>query len=879
MNPPNQLAHPLQPGEATRARAAAPPGLAPPERARTSAGARSTGLTSDEAARRLREVGPNALPEVAPLPMWRRVLRQFASPLIYILLAALAIDLASWLRDGAPGAPIEAIAILAVLALNAGIGAGQEYRSEQSLAQLRHLTAPRAWALRDGRLVQVPSADLVPGDVVRVEAGDRIPADGALVDASGLMIDEALVTGESVPVDKRDGDPALSGTLAVRGRALIAIERTGADSAMGRLATLIGGIDTTPTPLERRLDAFGRRIAVWTIALGAGIVTASVLAMGWGDLDRILLFAAALAVGAVPEGLPAVVTLALALGVQRMARRRAVIRRLGAVEALGSVTVIATDKTGTLTENRMTVAAVDADDLPEALAAMALASDAEPGAAGEDGVGDPLELGLLRHARTHGVDLEEVRRARPRVSSRAFDSDAKFMRVTVADGDASTSYLKGAPEVLLARAALSEDARAHWRQRVEARAAEGYRVLGLARSAGAAEDDLTWLGLVMLWDPPRAEVAAAIRAAQDAGIRVVMITGDHPATASAVADTIGIAAGGALTGADVARMSAAELQAAVATTRVFARTAPEHKLAIVEALQARGEIVAVTGDGVNDAPALKRADVGVAMGVRGSDVAREVADVVLLDDNFASIVAAVEEGRGIYANIEKFIRFLFSTNAAEVLVILIGAIGAVALGLRDPAGGPLLPLTVAQMLWINFITDGPPALAIALDRNPHMLQAPPQRPGRALFDRASLRFVLISGCTKALIAGGLLVGLPHLGMSLTATRTAVFLYLSIGQLVFAYPARRMSGLADRNRALLLTVLLGSALQLVTILVPPLRRALGLDTIGWSTLAIVAAAIGLSWAAAEIIARWLRPPRCADLAPAPGGNTACTIPVT
>ncbi len=806
------------------------------------------GLSAAEARRRLTEHGPNALPETTPLPVWKRFLRQFQSPLIYILLFALAFDLGTWLYEGGQGWPAGTLVIALVLLLNSGLGTLQETRSEHALAQLRELGAPHAWLLRDGRLVRVPSAEIVPGDVARLEAGERVPADGQLVEAHGLLVDESVLTGESVPVDKDAGDELFSGTLAVRGSALFEVARTGAASSMGRLAGMVARIEVEKTPLERRLDVFGHRVARWVLGLSLALVVAGVLAEGLHRLGEILLFAVALAVSAVPEGLPAVVALTLALGVQRMARRNAVVRRLQAVEALGSVSVIATDKTGTLTENRLSVRALDAVDAQEALVALVVANEADA----ETGAGDPLDRGLLDFARSQGLDPVEVRARRERVSGRPFDSAWKFMRVTVQRDGARVGYLKGASEILLQRSALPAEERERWSRLAETRAAEGFRVLAVASVEGDAEEGLRFLGLVSLWDPPRAEVSDAVRVAQDAGVRIVMITGDHPATARAVARSIGLAGAGAdvLSGADVARLSPEALRAALRRTRLFARVGPEQKLAIVEALRAEGEVVAVTGDGVNDALALKRSDVGVCMGQRGSDVAREVADLVLLDDNFASIVAAIEEGRGIYANIQKFIRFLFSTNAAELLLVVAGTVGAYALALRDASGALLLPLTAVQILWINFVTDGPPALALGVDRNPDVMQARPRPAGSPLLDSTSLRFIALTGALKAAVAGALLVGLPAAGVGLAATQTSVFLFTGLAQLAFAYPARRTAARALPNLALHGSVILGSALQLATVLVPRLRQALGLVTLDALPWLAVASAVAFTWLGAE-----------------------------
>ncbi|WP_038068934.1 cation-translocating P-type ATPase [Thermus scotoductus] len=763
------------------------------------------GLTSQEAQKRFVEYGPNALPKKPSEPLWQRFLRQFQSPLIYILLFALAVDLGLWLYEGAHGLPLEALAILAILILNATLGTLQEKRSEEALRRLKALAEPMAWVLRDGRFQHLPSREIVPGDVVRLEAGDRIPADGVLLEASGVLVDESLLTGESVPVEKRVGDEVFSGTLLVRGRALMEVSRTGLRSAMGRIAGLLSEMEEEKTPLERRLEAFGHRVARWVLVLAAALVVLGFLVEGLSG--KVLLFAVALAVAAVPEGLPAVLTLALALGVERMARRKAVVRRLAAVEALGSVTVIATDKTGTLTENRMEVQKVVGPDPQRALLAMVLCNDADL----ETGAGDPLEIGLLRYAAEH-LDVRRVRQENPRLSERPFDSAWKYMRVTTPQG----SFLKGAPEALIPRLALSQEDKASLLEQAEAYAKEGFRVLALAHGEGEKEEELSFLGFVLLLDPPRPEVPEAVAQVLKAGVRVVMVTGDHPATALAIARKVGIPAEVVATGEEIRELSDEELL----EVDVFARVKPEDKLRIVEAFQKAGEVVAMTGDGVNDAPALKRADVGVAMGQRGSDVSREVADLVLMDDNFATIVAAIEEGRSIYENIQKFIRFLFSTNLSEVLVVALGMVFAALLSLRDEAGHLLLPLTAVQILWINLVTDGLPALALALDRNPGVLERPPRPKDSPLLDAPSLRFILLTGTIKAAFALLLLALLPGWGRiqaALSATevaRTATFHFMTLGQLFFAYAARHTHLMPLPNPYLHGAVALGIAIQLL-----------------------------------------------------------------
>lgn len=804
------------------------------------------GLSSDEARERQAKFGSNSLPEKRPVPLLVRLLRQFQSPLIYILLFALLVDLAIFLIEGASGIPIESIAIGFILLINSGLGVYQENKAEAALARLRAMAEPLVWVLRDGALKHLPTTGLVPGDLIRLESGDRVPADGVLLEAQGVSVDESLLTGESVPVDKGEEHEVFCGTLLVRGKSFAEVTRTGEKSSMGKLAVMIGGIDAGKTPLEKRLDLFGRQIAYAILLLAVFLVIAGLYIEGLERIGHVLLFAVALAVAAVPEGLPAVLTLTLSLGVERMAKRKAVVRRLSAVESLGSVTVIATDKTGTLTENRMYVKDVDSPEIDKAVMAMVLANDADLTA----GVGDPLEVALLEYAKGRETHIGSY----DRVSVLPFDSKHKYMRVTVDQRGEKISYLKGAPEVLIERSGLSESERRNWEEKALAYAQEGFRVLGLGWVEGEGDTQIHFSGLVLLWDPPRPEVPDAIHAAQKAGIRVVMITGDHPATALAIAGEVGIPPSRVLTGFDVEHLDADALREAVASTNVFARVAPEHKLRLVEALQSNSEVVAVTGDGVNDAPALKRSDVGIAMGERGSDVSREVADLVLLDDNFATIVAAIEEGRSIYENIQKFIRFLFSTNLALVLLVVGGLIGSYLLGLQDAGGGILLPLTAVQLLWINIIADGPPALALGLDKNDGVMTLPPRDPNSPLLDRASLLFIIFTGTVKAVAGGALLVILPVLGYGVAVIRTAVFLFESVAQLFFAYPSRRVSVLPRSNLALHLAIWLGVLLQIMTIYVPPLRDLLGLTGLDSQALLIITATVLVTWLIAEIYSR-------------------------
>lgn len=816
--------------------------------------ASKVGLTSAQAKHLLCEQGPNALPAQARTPVWKRVLLQFKSGLIYLLLFALLVEVGAWFHAGAQHVPIEALAVLAVLLLNAALGLVQEYRSERALDELAKLGAPKAWALRDGKFTHVEVASLVVGDLVRLEAGDRVPADGLGESAAIIRVDESLLTGESMPVEKGSKDEFFSGTLVLHGGAELRISRTGKASAMGRLAGELSRIQSGKTPLERSMDEFGTQIARYVAALSVLIVGAGLLIDGLARFDQVLMFAVAFAVAIVPEGMPAVVTLVLSFGVQRMARRNAVVRRLSAVEALGAVTVIASDKTGTLTLNKMSVATLKADDEDEALRALALANDSDH----ESGAGDPLERGLFDFLNARGIDVASLRAAHPRISSRPFDTRWKYMRATVVmPSGEPRSYLKGALEEVLGRVHLTADERAHWGSLGDAEAARGCKVIGLASGVGDRETELEFLGFVTLWDPPRPEAAAAVAQALSAGIVVMMVTGDHPATAQAIARSVGIHSARALQGSEIEQMSAPELSAALSDVRVFSRLLPEHKLRIVEALQARGEVVAVTGDGLNDALALKRADVAVAMGQRGSEVAREVSDLVLLDDDFATIVAAIEEGRIIYENLLSFVRFTFSSNVALAVVVLGGAFGSFVLGLRNAQGALLLPLGALPILWINFLGDGPTALALSMDRSQGTMIDAPRARNRSLLDGKTRRFVVLDGCFKGAVGLALLALMPHFGSSIAATATSVFLYESVAKLLSAYPARKLGSPPARNGWLHWSVLGGALLNLASVLFAPIRTVLGLTPLNARELCVVALVLLVSWCSGELAARLAR----------------------
>lgn len=723
------------------------------------------GLGEDEVLARRHIHGPNRLLETPPRPRWQLFLDQFRNLLVVILIAAAILA-------GILGDYTDAIVILVVILINAALSFWQEHRAEATLAALKKMISPKARVRRAGRVQEIAAAELVPGDLVLLEAGDRVPADGRLLATHAVEIDEASLTGESHPVGKRADvvvevgaplaervDMAYMNTALTRGRAELLVTATGMATEMGRIAGMLEAADPGPTPLQLQLDALGKRLA-----LIAGLVIAVILLLGLlqgHPFVQIVLTSVALAVAAIPEGLPAVVTVTLAVGMHRMARHRAIVKKLAAVETLGCTTVICTDKTGTLTLNRMTArklfyagrhfcvsgdgydghGAITADDelpLPafEPLALAAASANDSRIRAGEL-IGDPTEGALLALAAKCGVEQEPAVVRCPRIAEIPFDSAHKFMASFHHDGDRVRIYLKGAPDVLLAGCAscwdgvadapLSDRMRARIERENSAMAGTAMRVLGLAcKTVPAREFDptgdlvgylgeLVFLGLVGIVDPPRPEARAAIALCAVAGIQVKMITGDHKLTATAIAHELGLE-GPVMTGADIDALPERGGAERIADTTVFARVAPEHKVRIVLALRQLGEVVAMTGDGVNDAPALKSADIGVAMGITGTEVTRAAATMVLTDDNFATIVRAVREGRAIYDNIVKFVRFQLSTN-----------IGAIQTVLAASLMGMPTPFTAIQILWINIIMDGPPAMSLGVEpERPGIMQEPPR---------------------------------------------------------------------------------------------------------------------------------------------------------
>ena len=883
----------------------------------------ATGLTSAEAAERLQRYGPNELDQGEQLSPARILLAQLTSPMILLLAGAGVLS-------AALGDVTEAIVIFVVVVLNAWIGFRQEYRAEKAMAALQAMATPMVHVVRDGAPRELPARELVPGDLVLLEAGSRVPADGRLVEAHALRVEESALTGESVPVDKTTAPApedaplaertsmAFSGTSVAAGRGALLVTATGMDAELGRVAGLLQGADSGKTPLQQRLEALVRRMAI-----AAGVIVAVVFALGLlrdEELDTLLLTAVSLAVAAIPESLPAVVTITLALGAQRMLRRNALIRRLYAVETLGSVTTICSDKTGTLTQNQMTVVALDMagdrQDLtdggaaapvgPETLRANptlrlllaggALCNDAVQA---DDGslLGDPTETALVEVLLRYGLDKRELERVAPRVGELPFDSERKrmttvhalpsdpaqvpeplrgifeFDRIGALGG--RVAFTKGSLDGLVARCVavdaggeavpLDEERRAAALAAGERLAAEGVRVLGVAMrvwedpaqvpDGEELESGLTLLGLVGMIDPARPEVRDAVATCREAGIRVVMITGDHPLTAAAIARDLGMADEDTrvLTGADLATLDGDALVEAARRTTVYARVSPEDKLRIVDALRSDGHVVAMTGDGVNDAPALKQADIGVAMGITGTDVTKDAGDMVLQDDNFATIVGAVREGRVVFDNVRKFIRNILSGNLAEVAVMVLG-----------PLLGTPIPLLPLQILWLNLVTDGLPAMAMAVEPpEPGVMKRPPTPLGESLLGSDRGLRILMRGAALTLLVGVPAYLLWDSGDA--AWQTVLFTSIAFAELAgtFAMRSERVSLLRlgpFGNRALVGAVALTIALQVALVLLPFARDVLGLtplDASHWLLVLGIAFAYLVVVEVDKAVHRWRR----------------------
>jgi len=827
------------------------------------------GLTSDEVRRRLTEHGPNELPQVEGPTAWSILLAQLKNVLIIILVVATVLS--AFL-----GEVLEAVVIAVILLFAILLGFVQEYRAERAMEALRRMAAPTARVLRDGHEQDIPARELVPGDLILIAAGSRIPADARLIEAASLKLNEAALTGESVPVEKHtealsDPDLALgdrlnlvfSGTDVAYGRGQALIVATGTDTELGQITGMLQGVEEHRTPLQENLDKVGR-----VLAIAAVIVV--VLIAGLGVLRgepplQMFIFGVALAVAVVPEALPAVVTISLAIGVQRMVKRNALVRHLPAVETLGSTSVICSDKTGTLTRDEMTVREIwidgntfavsgsgyepsgeieplagtdpETEVLDQLLAGAALACDAH--LEQEEGTwklqGDPTEGALVVAAAKAGLDKEGLQSAKPRIGEIPFSSERKRMTTLHRAAEGTTAYAKGAVEVILDAcdryagsgnpAALDPAARAKIEAAASGMAQKALRVLAVAYKPDAqletAEQNMIFLGLLGMIDPPRREAKEAIARCGQAGIKPVMITGDHPETAQAIAGELGILQGGrVVVGRELDAMSDADLEADVAEIEVYARVSPAHKLRVVTAWQKQGHICAMTGDGVNDAPALKRADIGVAMGITGTDVSREAADMTLTDDNFASIVGAVEEGRAIFSNIKKYLMYLLSSNIGEIGLMAVATL----------AGMPL-PLSAVQILYVNLATDGLPALALSFDPpEKDLMDRPPRDPKTGIFTRPVVALMAVGGLWSTIVNVGLFAWALASGRGLTEAMTLTFLSLVLIQFFKAYNFRsdRASVLLRpfANKWLNLAILWELMLLALVVYVPVLEEAFG-----------------------------------------------------
>ncbi|MBT1164750.1 cation-translocating P-type ATPase [Bifidobacterium felsineum] len=915
------------------------------------------GLSDEEAKRRLAKFGPNELAGAPPVPKWKKFLAQFQDPLVYLLLAATVISVIAWFIEKAnavPGAeggealPFDALVIVLILIVNAVLGYMQEAKAEAAVEALAQMTAPQTSVLRSGKVQRINTADVVPGDIVVLAEGDSVSADGRLVNAASLRIAEASLTGESVPVGKKSdtlaeakalGDRAnmiFNGTSVTQGTGRAIVTGTGMNTQVGKIADMLSATEDEKTPLQKEMDYVSKILGIAVCIIAVVVLVALAVLEGFNDIHDVidsLLLAVSLAVAAVPEGLAAILTVVLALGVQRMAAHNAIVKKLHSVETLGSASVICSDKTGTLTRNEMTVervvtpsgevqitgtgyapegrmvmtggispdseqAKTVADEVVATLLAGTLANDGElrQDANGRwETVGDPTEVSLIVAARKVKADHKAQRYTR--VGEIPFTSERKRMSIIAKDDTDSgklTVFAKGAPDVLLSYCSrirvggqvrkLTEGDRQTILATVERLSSEAYRTLGqatrpletssladvpgvtvnaagqvadIADQAEAIETDLIWNGMVGIIDPPRTEVRDSVAEAHRAGIRTVMITGDHPLTAARIASDLGIIAkdGKALTGDQLDQLSSeAELDKATANVSVYARVAPEHKLKIVESLQRQGNIVAMTGDGVNDAPAVKSADIGVAMGITGTEVTKQSAKMILADDNFSTIVAAVREGRVIFDNIRKFLRYLLSSNVGEVFTVFFGVVFAGFLGIRQPETvGVTVPLLATQLLWINLLTDAAPALAMGVDpQTEDVMGRKPRKMTDRVIDASMWGDIIYIGIIMAIVtligmdmhlAGGLFTdrSVEAIGheAQMTEARTMGFTILVFAQLFNALASRShlqsaFVGLFS-NKWLWGAIGLSVALQLVVIYVPFLNGAFGttpLSPLAW-----------------------------------------------
>jgi Ca2+-transporting ATPase len=890
------------------------------------------GLTAGEAEQRLARAGKNELAATLALPAWRKILVQFKDPLVYLLLGAVVVSVAAWVFEGAHGVPFEALVVLGIVIANAVLGYAEEAKAEQAVAALQRMAATTASVLRDGESVRIVAVDVVPGDVLLLAEGDAVAADGRLLSCSNLKLAEASLTGESEPVLKQSAslpesvaladrvNMVYKGTAVAQGVGRVVVTATGMATEMGRIASLLEQTKDEPTPLEREIARVGRQLGIGVIVI-AVVVVAAVLVIATPQSARgvmdVLLLGVSLAVAAVPEGLPAILSVVLAVGVQRMAKQKAIVKKLSSVETLGSTSVICSDKTGTLTRNEMTIERIVTRSGEVEVKGIGYRPEGELLAGGQplgdgplleelrivlsggslvndailrehDGCwlisGDPTDAAFLVAERKAGFTKGREERFE-RVAELPFTSERKLMSTIATDSTRErrvSIVTKGAPDVLLTRCdaeqvgteveSLSPQRRAEIQSHVDRLSDRALRALGVAyrrlsdtqapdtEAPGAHEEierQLVYAGTVGMIDPARPEAAQAIAQAHAAGVRTIMITGDHPRTAARIAASLGLVSGDAVarTGLELDRLDDAQFRQTVRDVSVFARVSPEHKLRIVAALQADGGIVAMTGDGVNDAPALKAADIGIAMGITGTEVSKEAAKMILADDNFATIVAALREGRLIFDNIKKFLRYLLSSNIGEVLTVFLGVVGARWFGLGTAEGGIVVPLLATQILWINLLTDTAPALALGVDRSADdVMSRPPRSAQDRIIDRQMQYGVLLVGTVMALatlltldmqLPGGFIEG----SASVERGRTAAFTVLVLAQLFNCFNSRSESSSAFRGlfRGGLLWAAVGASLvlQVLVVCVPALNIVFSTEALSareWVVCVAMASAV-------------------------------------